>query len=219
MEVSAQSHAYGSSAVVIVVLLHLTQTYLYGAYKGRRELLDFGMCPSRFDVGDGLYGYLLPWDQKAYFATTVERTCNRRATYRYVAETFHARGQRNGNPDRVAFFCRACVSELSGGANRVYRSTCLSIPESRGSRPAKRRPRSSASANRAVLSAPGGDGYDRGAVMILVLGLLSHFARTELGPKASPADTQYVPRPEWYYLPIFQRLKYWRGPLQLLELS
>jgi ubiquinol-cytochrome c reductase cytochrome b subunit len=48
-------------------------------------------------------------------------------------------------------------------------------------------------------------------VMILVLGLLAHFAPTELAPQANPADTQYVPRPEWYYLPIFQWLKYWRG--------
>src|SRR4030095_8467799 len=37
-------HAYGSSAIVIVVLLHLTQTYLYGAYKGRRELLWMSGC-------------------------------------------------------------------------------------------------------------------------------------------------------------------------------
>src|SRR6202011_3669447 len=28
---------------------------------------------------------------------------------------------------------------------------------------------------------------------------------------ANPADAQYVPRPEWYYLPIFQWLKYWHG--------
>src|SRR5213079_139589 len=37
-------HAYGSSAVVIVVLLHLSQTYVYGAYKGRRELLWISGC-------------------------------------------------------------------------------------------------------------------------------------------------------------------------------
>ena len=37
-------HAYGSSAIVIVLLLHLTQTYLYGAYKGRRELLWISGC-------------------------------------------------------------------------------------------------------------------------------------------------------------------------------
>ena len=33
----------------------------------------------------------------------------------------------------------------------------------------------------------------------------------QLGPPANPADAQYVPRPEWYYLPIFQWLKYWHG--------
>ena len=49
-------HAYGSSAVVIVVLLHLTQTYLYGAYKGRRELLWISGCVLfGADAGDGLY--------------------------------------------------------------------------------------------------------------------------------------------------------------------
>jgi ubiquinol-cytochrome c reductase cytochrome b subunit len=53
-------------------------------------------------------------------------------------------------------------------------------------------------------------------LMILILGLLAHFAPTELGPKANPADTQYIPRPEWYYLPIFQWLKYWRGPYAII---
>jgi ubiquinol-cytochrome c reductase cytochrome b subunit len=53
-------------------------------------------------------------------------------------------------------------------------------------------------------------------VMILIRGSLAHFAPTELGPKANPADTQYVPRPEWYYLPIFQWLKYWRGPYAII---
>src|SRR5471030_2359293 len=37
-------HAYGSSAMVIVLLLHLSQTYIYGAYKGKRELLWFSGC-------------------------------------------------------------------------------------------------------------------------------------------------------------------------------
>jgi len=42
-------------------------------------------------------------------------------------------------------------------------------------------------------------------------GLLAHYAPVELGPKANPADTQYVPRPEWYYIPVFQWLKYWES--------
>src|SRR6202049_4545388 len=37
-------HAYGASAMVVVLFLHLSQTYLYGAYKGRRELLWISGC-------------------------------------------------------------------------------------------------------------------------------------------------------------------------------
>ena len=49
-------------------------------------------------------------------------------------------------------------------------------------------------------------------MLIIALSLLAHFKPAELGPKANPADTQYFPRPEWYYLPMFQWLKYWNGP-------
>src|SRR6266542_4233052 len=37
-------HAYGSSAMIVVLLLHLAQTFLYGSYKGRRELLWISGC-------------------------------------------------------------------------------------------------------------------------------------------------------------------------------
>jgi len=76
-EVSAGSflrsiHAYGSSAIVIVLMLHLIQTFMYGSYKGRRELLWLvGCILFALMLGMAFTGYLLPWDQKAYFATTV----------------------------------------------------------------------------------------------------------------------------------------------------
>jgi ubiquinol-cytochrome c reductase cytochrome b subunit len=49
------------------------------------------------------------------------------------------------------------------------------------------------------------------ALLIAGLGLLCFFVPMQLGPPANPADAQYIPRPEWYYLPIFQWLKYWHG--------
>jgi len=65
-------HSYGSSAMVIVLVLHVTQTFLYGSYKGRRELLWLaGCCLFALVIGMAFTGYLLPWDQKAYFATAV----------------------------------------------------------------------------------------------------------------------------------------------------
>ena len=49
------------------------------------------------------------------------------------------------------------------------------------------------------------------SLLIVGLGLLCFLIPVQLGARANPADTQYVPRPEWYYLPIFQWLKYWHG--------
>jgi len=47
-------------------------TFLYGAYKGRRKLLWLAGCVLfALMLGMSFTGYLLPWDQKAYFATTV----------------------------------------------------------------------------------------------------------------------------------------------------
>jgi ubiquinol-cytochrome c reductase cytochrome b subunit len=65
-------HYYGSSAMIIVLLLHFLQTFIYGSFKGRRELLWIsGALLSFLVLGTGFTGYLLPWDQSAYFATAV----------------------------------------------------------------------------------------------------------------------------------------------------
>src|SRR5580692_8403292 len=65
-------HSYGSSAMIIVLSLHFLQTFIYGSFKGKRELLWMsGALLSFLILGMGFTGYLLPWDQKAYFATTV----------------------------------------------------------------------------------------------------------------------------------------------------
>src|SRR3979411_3100075 len=65
-------HAYGASAMVVVLLLHLSQTYVYGSYKGRRELLWLSGCALfGLVLAMAFTGYLLPWDQRAYFATAV----------------------------------------------------------------------------------------------------------------------------------------------------
>jgi mono/diheme cytochrome c family protein len=48
------------------------------------------------------------------------------------------------------------------------------------------------------------------------LGFLAYFHPVELGPVANPANTQFIPRPEWYYLPMFEWLKFWEGPKVIL---
>jgi ubiquinol-cytochrome c reductase cytochrome b subunit len=65
-------HHYGASAMVIIAVLHLVQTFLFGAYKGKRELVwAVGVVMMLLIFGFAFTGYLLPWDQAAYFGTKV----------------------------------------------------------------------------------------------------------------------------------------------------
>jgi quinol-cytochrome oxidoreductase complex cytochrome b subunit len=65
-------HHWGASAMVVLVVLHMLRVIFYGAYKYPRELTWFsGVFLLLLTIGFGFTGYLLPWDQKAYWATTV----------------------------------------------------------------------------------------------------------------------------------------------------
>lgn len=65
-------HHYGASAMVILTVLHMIRVIVYGAYKFPREVTWFtGVGLLLIVVGFGFTGYLLPWDQKAFWATTV----------------------------------------------------------------------------------------------------------------------------------------------------
>lgn len=65
-------HHWGASAMVVLVALHMLRVILYGAYKYPREVTWFsGVFLLLLTIGFGFTGYLLPWDQKAYWATTV----------------------------------------------------------------------------------------------------------------------------------------------------
>jgi quinol-cytochrome oxidoreductase complex cytochrome b subunit len=65
-------HHWGASAMVVLTVLHMLRVILYGAFKFPREVTWFtGVFLLLVVIGFGFTGYLLPWDQKAYWATTV----------------------------------------------------------------------------------------------------------------------------------------------------
>ncbi|HEV2717069.1 MAG TPA: c-type cytochrome, partial [Terriglobales bacterium] len=53
-------------------------------------------------------------------------------------------------------------------------------------------------------------------LIIIFLGFLAWRIPAMLGPKADPAETVFLPRPEWYYIPIFQYLKYWKASTSVI---
>lgn len=65
-------HHWGASAMVVLVILHMLRVIYYGSYKYPREITWFsGVFLFLIVIGFGFTGYLLPWDQRAYWATTV----------------------------------------------------------------------------------------------------------------------------------------------------
>ena len=65
-------HRIGASAMVVLVFLHMLRVFVHAAYRKPRELnWVLGVCLFLLVLGAGFTGYLLPWDQKAYWATNV----------------------------------------------------------------------------------------------------------------------------------------------------
>ena len=65
-------HHWGASFMVVLVFLHLLRVFFMGAYKYPREATwVVGMGLFLLVMGFSFTGYLLPWDQKAYWATMV----------------------------------------------------------------------------------------------------------------------------------------------------
>jgi quinol-cytochrome oxidoreductase complex cytochrome b subunit len=65
-------HHWGASALIVLVVLHMLRVIIFGAYKYPREVTWFtGVFLLLVVIGFGFTGYLLPWDQKSFWATTV----------------------------------------------------------------------------------------------------------------------------------------------------
>lgn len=65
-------HHWGASLLILTAFIHLLRVFFYGAYKYPRELTWFtGVILLLGALGMGFTGYLLPWNQRSYWATTV----------------------------------------------------------------------------------------------------------------------------------------------------
>ena len=210
-------HSYGSSAMVVTLVIHLGQTYFFGSYKGRRELLWLsGLVLFALVVGMAFTGYLLPWDQKAYFATAVGTNIAGEVPVigNWIKEMMRG-GTEMGTLTLSRFFVAhvflipAFIFLFVGLHVFLFRKAGSAGPVSEDP---------IAPTQKAEQFYPKQVIMDLvfATVLIGTLGLLSYLFPVGLGPKANPADTSFLPRPEWYYLPVFQWLKYWSGAYSVI---
>jgi quinol-cytochrome oxidoreductase complex cytochrome b subunit len=75
-------HRWGASVFIILMFMHMGRVFLFGAYKYPRELnWIVGVLLLAMGLGEGFTGYLLPWDQTAYWATVVGININGSAPF------------------------------------------------------------------------------------------------------------------------------------------
>jgi ubiquinol-cytochrome c reductase cytochrome b subunit len=210
-------HAYGSSGIIILLCLHIGQTILYGSYKGRRELLWLSGCIlMALMLGMAFTGYLLPWDEKAYFATAVGT--NLVAEVPFIGPMLQKLirgGDQMGTLTLSRFFVLH-VFVLPAMLIGFIAAHVFFFRKAGAAGPIKEDP--------VHPKLPTVPFYPRQVLLdavfaIVLIGILAVIAKTipmSLGPPANPADTRFLPRPEWYYRPAFQWLKYLSGNWSLI---
>jgi ubiquinol-cytochrome c reductase cytochrome b subunit len=205
-------HSYGSSAMVVVLVLHFLQTFLYGSYKGKRELLWISGCVlSLLILGMTFTGFLLRWDLRAYFAGSVGTNIAGEVP---LVGSWLLRLVRGGEMMGALTLSRFYVLHVFLLPGVIFTFIAVHIFLFRKAGPAgpmredpvqPRLPTETFYPRQVII--------DMGFVLIVmgVVGMLAHFVPATLGPVADPSNSNYLPRPEWYYLPFFQWLKFWEG--------
>src|SRR5262249_35947682 len=70
-------HKWGATVMMVLIFLHMARTFFFGAYKYPRELnWVIGVVLIVLTMMMGLTGYLLPFDQRSYWATIVADNIN-----------------------------------------------------------------------------------------------------------------------------------------------
>lgn len=221
-------HHFMAQAMVLVLGLHLLQVVVDGAYRKPREINYWlGLILMQIVMGLGLTGYLLPWDQKGYWATNV--ATNLATLIPYVGKEIQqvaVGGTEYGHHTLTRFFALhagvlpALLVFFLGLHIAVFRKHGITAHVTPGRPDEMFWPRQ-------VL-------FDATACLVLllvVLGLVVHFdigglfskeglavehRGAELGAPSDPSEQYSAARPEWYFLFLFQLLKYFPGNLEII---
>ncbi len=211
-------HHYMAQAMVVLLVIHLLQVVIDGAYRAPREInFWMGLILMMIVFGLGLTGYLLPWDQKGYWATAV--ATNLAGIVPFVGPSIQkvvVGGNEYGHHTLTRFFAlhAGVLPGLLIGLLAVH----IGLFRKHGIKTHDD-------------SAPSGyfwpdqvlkDAVACLAVLAVVLLLCTKgfftphapelapgdYMGAHLSPPADPSESYAAARPEWYFLFLFEGLKY-----------
>ena len=218
-------HHWGAGAMVLAVFAHLATVFFAGSFKQPRELTwVLGVCLFLVTLGLGFTGYLLPWDQKAYWATVV--SSNIPKDIPVVGHVFTNLLLSGGSVSGLTITRFYAIHMLVLPAlmvlimaSHIYlvrlHGVCEHDAEPK-SKPGEDRPQT----KRKRLYRFFPEHLARSSVVfVVVFGiiiLLSVFAEIPKEEIAGTVDESYLPRPEWYYMWLFQLLTYFSGSTEVV---
>jgi len=216
-------HHFMAQAMVVLLALHLLQVVIDGAYRAPREVnFWLGLVLMMLVLGMALTGYLLPWDQKGYWATIVATNlAGIVPVFGPSIQQLVIGGTEYGHHTLTRFF--ALHAGFLPGALILMLVVHLALFRKHGLH-AKRpftRPDAMFWPDQVLK-----DAVAMLAVMAVVLGVIlmpalramlagepvhaGHLG-AELGAPADPSLPYAAARPEWYFLFLFQFLKVFEG--------
>jgi ubiquinol-cytochrome c reductase cytochrome b subunit len=204
-------HHYTAHAMTVLLVLHLMQVVIDGAYKAPREInFWFGVVLLLLVLGLSLTGYLLPWDQKGYWATKV--ATNLVGITPFIGTQLQSvimGGSDYGHHTLTRFFALhagvlpGLIIILIAGHIYLFRRHGITAKQPLRRRDEKFWPEQVLKDVVACL-----------AVLATVLFLIA-WKGAELGAPADPAEPYNAARPDWYFLFLFQFLKYFPGSSEI----
>ena len=215
-------HHWGSGSMVSLVCIHLLVTYIQGAYMKPRHLTWItGVMLLLCTLGLGFTGYLLPWDMKAYWATIVAASIPAQMPgFGEYITRFLLGGDGMSGFTLTRFYSvhtlilPACVVLLAAAHIYLIRLHNLSDPRERMAgehlQPEE--------AEKPYRFYPEHMNRTAAAFAVLFIALLG-LAAAVPAPMEEPAGAfiaDYLPRPEWYYMWLFQLLTYFTGAWEIL---
>ncbi len=198
-------HHFSASAMTVLLALHLMQVVIDGAYKAPREInFWLGLILMQIVLGLSLTGYLLPWDQKGYYATQVStEIMGATPVVGPQLQQLAQGGPQYGHHTLTRFF--AMHAGVLPGALiafivlhiAVFRRHGITVPDP------DRAPATTFWPDQVLK-----DGIACLAVLgtVLILTIWHHGA--ELAAPADPSEAYSAARPEWYFLFLFQFLRF-----------
>ena len=209
-------HYWGASVIIVVLGMHLIRTFLYAAYKKPREFTWIaGVLLLLTALTFAQTGFLLPWDQKSYWGTSVTLQIIQSVPLVGPATAAFLRGGDTIGALTLSRFYGIHVIVLPVITLllillhlALVQKFGITAPWSRtGEEPEGVTP-----------FYPYQMAKDSTAMLIIlaVILLLAWLLPVPFGSAADPTDNSFVPRPEWYFLFLFQMLRYFEGKLEVV---